>query len=366
MISAIFLVTALVSVYSVSSLSANDRFAEWLKIFEIKIENNDHREHVFLNWLENDKHIDLVNSQNKTYVLEHNQFSGMNNDEFSTYLGYSNSLFSRRDDIGNKIDEVKCLTQCIKDYDKTHKLQTVSCVKECLDENTPVSLASTINWVEKGGVTPVKDQGQCGSCWSFSTTGALEGAYYVAYGELKSFSEQQLVSCDNRRNGGKDMGCNGGLMDNAFEWIEKNGGLCLEEDYPYTSGTTRSAGTCETTCDIVTDSVIKSYVDVKASSDSDMMTALNQQPVSIAIQADQKDFQLYKSGVFTGSCGTKLDHGVLVVGYGSEDGTDYYLVKNSWGTTWGDEGYIKLGRGDEYNNGNGQCGMLMQGSYPIV
>ena len=122
------------------SLSANDRFAELLLIFEIKIENNDHREHVFLNWLENDKHIDLVNSQNKTYVLEHNQFSGMNNDEFSTYLGYSNSLFSRRDDIGNKIDEVKCLTQCIKDYDKTHKLQTVSCVKDCLDENTPVSL----------------------------------------------------------------------------------------------------------------------------------------------------------------------------------------------------------------------------------
>ena len=183
---------------------------------------------------------------------------------------------------------------------------------------------------------------------------------------MKSFSEQQLVSCDNRRNGGKDMGCNGGLMDNAFEWIEKNGGLCLEEDYPYTSGTTRSAGTCETTCDIVTDSVIKSYVDVITSSDSDMMTALNQQPVSIAIHTDQKDFQLYKSGVFTGSCGTKLDHGVLVVGYGSEDGTDYYLVKNSWGTTWGDEGYIKLGRGDEYNNGNGQCGMLMQGSYPIV
>ena len=95
-----------------------------------------------------------------------------------------------------------------------------------------------------------------------------------------------------------------------------------------------------------------------------MMTALSKQPVSIAIQADQKDFQLYKSGVFTGACGTQLDHGVLTVGYGSEDGGDYYLVKNSWSETWGDGGYIKLGRGKQYNNGDGQCGMLLQASYP--
>ena len=175
-----------------------------------------------------------------------------------------------------------------------------------------------------------------------------------------------MVSCDNFQNGGKDHGCNGGLMDNAFNWISKNGGLCTEAEYPYTSGDTRNAGTCETTCSIVTDSDIKSYVDVKPNSDDAMMSALNQQPVSIAIQADQKDFQLYKSGVFTGSCGTQLDHGVLVVGYGTSEGEDYYLVKNSWGTTWGDKGYIKLGRGDEYNNGHGQCGMLMQGSYPVL
>lgn len=366
MVSAIFFVTAVVLGCSVYSHPVNDKFSEWLKQFEIKIENDAHREHIFINWLENDKYIETINSQNKTYSLDHNQFSGMNDEEFSSYLGYSNSFSTRRENIKNRIDEVKCLTQCVRDYDKTHKLETISCVKECLDEHKEVSLATSVNWVENGGVTPVKNQGQCGSCWSFSTTGALEGAYYVAYGKLESFSEQQLVSCDNRKNGGKDMGCNGGLMDNAFNWIEKNGGLCLENEYPYESGTTKSPGTCETTCSVVNDSDIQSYVDVEANSDDDMMAALNKQPVSIAIQADQKDFQLYKSGVFTGSCGTKLDHGVLVVGYGSDSDGDYYLVKNSWGTTWGDDGYIKLGRGSEYNNGAGQCGMLMQGSYPIV
>ena len=97
-----------------------------------------------------------------------------------------------------------------------------------------------------------------------------------------------------------------------------------------------------------------------------MMTAISKQPVSIAIEADQREFQLYKSGVFTGVCGTKLDHGVLVVGYGSENGNDYYLVKNSWAESWGDAGYIKLGRGPNYNNGDGQCGILLQGSYPVL
>jgi cathepsin L len=155
-------------------------------------------------------------------------------------------------------------------------------------------------------------------------------------------------------------------MDSAFAWIEKNDGLCTEASYPYTSGTTKTAGSCTTSCSVVGGSDVMSFVDVDASSDDAMMAALAQQPVSIAIEADQKDFQLYSSGVFTGGCGTKLDHGVLAVGYGSLDGQDYYLVKNSWGETWGSSGYIMLGRGDEFNQGNGQCGMLMQASYPVV
>ena len=345
------------------------RFEEWLQKFSVHVSDDAHREHLFSNWLENDKYITEMNGRNLSYTLGHNHFSGMNDEEFSKYINLNNGYLGKidREKIKHTIDEVKCLNECVKNYNSEHKLDALSCVKECLSQDTILtSTPSSINWVEKGAVTPVKDQGQCGSCWSFSTTGALEGAYYIAHGKLLSFSEQQLVSCDNLRNGGRDHGCNGGLMDNAFSWIQKNDGLCLEEDYPYTSGTTKSAGNCETTCSVVSDSDIQSYHDVDANSDSAMMSALSQQPVSIAIQADQKDFQLYQSGVFTGSCGTQLDHGVLAVGYGSENGEDYYLIKNSWSEEWGDGGYIKLGRGSQYNNGAGQCGMLMQASYPTV
>jgi C1A family cysteine protease len=220
--------------------------------------------------------------------------------------------------------------------------------------------ATEIDWTTKGAVTKVKNQGQCGSCWSFSTTGSLEGAYFNKNGKLDSFSEQQLVSCDT-----VDAGCNGGLMDNAFKWIEKNGGLCTEGSYPYTSGT-GVRGTCKKTCSSVSGSAPKSYKDV-AESDTAMMSALNIGPVSVAIEADKSVFQLYKSGVLKSkTCGTRLDHGVLAVGYGTESGTDYYKVKNSWGASWGASGYILMERGTAAGRA-GMCGILSgPPSYPIL
>jgi C1A family cysteine protease len=227
------------------------------------------------------------------------------------------------------------------------------------------------DWTEHGAVTPVKDQGQCGSCWAFSTTGSTEGAVFVSGKPLPSLSEQQLVDCDFIRAGGPSLGCNGGDMKSAMEWIGKNNGLCTESAYPYVSGDTKTNGPCQKTCSIVSGSDISTTVSVSANSDNAMMTALAQQPVSVAIEADQSSLQLYKSGVFTGTCGTNLDHGVLLIGYGTMNGLDYYIMKNSWDVTWGSQGFMYMARGLDssgkpYNGGKGQCGLLMQGVYPVL
>jgi KDEL-tailed cysteine endopeptidase len=231
------------------------------------------------------------------------------------------------------------------------------------DENTEFrykmfsehSNATEVNWVEAGAVTPVKDQGQCGSCWSFSTTGALEGAHQIATGDLVSLSEEQFVQCDKPLN----HGCNGGSMALAFKY-SKNNAVETEDDYPYTSGS-GTRGTCsyDRSRGVVS---ATSFSMVTPGSPDQLKAALNKGPVSIAIQADQRVFQQYTSGVLTEGCGTQLDHGVLAVGYGVLDGTEYFLVKNSWGPTWGDQGYIRLGVQD----GDGVCGIQMQPVQPSV
>jgi C1A family cysteine protease len=325
----ILLVCVIGAVVSQSEQPYRTLFEEWATKFRVVFKNDAHRIHMFSSWIDNHLFIKKTNSLNLSYELGHNQFSGMNHTEYLQWV--------RGGVLANA------------------------------GATVPAALVpASVDWTKQNAVTPVKDQGQCGSCWSFSTTGALEGAFSIKNHKLVSFSEQQLVDCDTFGNGGKDHGCNGGLMDNAFNWISKNNGLCTEADYPYVSGTTKTAGTCDKRCTNVVGSDIVKFVDVQKSSDSAMMTALAQQPVSVAIEADQREFQLYKSGVFTGSCGTNLDHGVLAVGYGTEASKDYYIIKNSWSSTWGENGYIRLGRGANYNGGQGQCGVLLEASYPVV
>jgi len=273
----------------------------------------------------NDIIINEHNAKGLSYWLGHNEFSDMTWEEFkSKYVGNANMNPTLNRE---------------RNFDMSLINATVA--------------AGSLDWSTKGAVTPVKNQAQCGSCWAFSTTGSLEGAFQIAGNPLTSLSEQDLVSCDNSAHGGTDQGCNGGLMDNAFKWIEKNG-ICTEPGYPYTSGS-GSSGTCKTTCAKAV--TLTGFTDVP--NEGAMLAALAKGPVSVAIEADKSAFQLYKGGVLdNAACGKKLDHGVLAMGYGTDSGKDYYKVKNSWGASWGESGYIRMVQGKD------QCGIGDSASYP--
>lgn len=225
-----------------------------------------------------------------------------------------------------------------------------------------MTVPEDLDWRKHDVVTPVKNQEQCGSCWAFSTTGALEGAHARAAGELVSLSEQQLVDCSSNYG---NNGCNGGLMDNAFEYVLKNGGVDTEESYPYHAHEER--------CHFKTKSIgstCSGFVDVAQGDEKALKEAVaTVGPVSIAIDVTEDKFMLYKDGVFVDqTCSNEpdsLNHGVLIVGYGvaEENGksADYWIVKNSWSTKWGEDGYIRMAR----NNKN-MCGVATSASYPLV
>ncbi|XP_048749306.1 procathepsin L-like [Ostrea edulis] len=217
-------------------------------------------------------------------------------------------------------------------------------------------LPTSVDWRPKGYVTEVKNQGQCGSCWAFSTTGSLEGQHFKATNKLVSLSEQNLVDC-SKAEGNK--GCQGGLMDKGFKYIEKNKGIDTEESYPYHA----KNGKCHFKASDV-GATETSHKDIKSGSEDDLQQAVATiGPISVGIDASHSSFQLYRRGVYSERrCSSKkLDHGVLVVGYGTDGGKDFWLVKNSWGKSWGMEGYIEMSRNKE-----NQCGIATQACYPVV
>lgn len=315
--------------YSPDDLSSEESlhglFASWMSKHQKIYNSIEERLLRFEAFKDNLKHIDERNKQVSSYWLGLNEFADLSHQEFKNkYLGLK--VAQRR------------MSESSEDF--TYADVT--------------SLPKSVDWRKKGAVTPVKNQGACGSCWAFSTVAAVEGINQIVTGNLTSLSEQELIDCDDSNNG-----CNGGLMDNAFRFIVDNNGLHKEDDYPYIM----EEGSCEAKkgeMDVVT---IDGHRDVPQNDEASLLKALAHQPVSVGIDASGRDFQFYSGGVFDGPCETSLDHGVTAVGYGSAKGSDYIIVKNSWGEKWGERGYIRMKRNTRHPQG--LCGINKMASYPI-
>jgi len=282
-------------------------------------------------WEENLKRVALHNLEaamgKHTYTLAMNEFADLSGEEFAKII----------------------LGSCV--IPKRNSTGAATFLKSPF-----IQVPTAVDWRDKNLVTPIKDQKQCGSCWAFSTTGSLEGQHSKKTGKLVSLSEQQLVDCSGKFG---NFGCMGGLMDNAFRYIKANGGIDTEASYPYEA----RDGHCRfKPADI--GATVAGYTDVPEGDEAALTQAIAAVgPISVAIDASHFSFQLYHTGVYYEKrcSSTRLDHGVLAVGYGTEDGQDFYWVKNSWGVSWGQKGYIKMARGRQNN-----CGIATQASYPLV
>jgi cathepsin L len=228
---------------------------------------------------------------------------------------------------------------------------------KALAQNDADAVPDSVDWRTKGVVGPVENEGQCGSCWAFVTAESIASACAIKDGKLVLLSVQQIIDCSESYG---NEGCNGGLPDQAFQYVIANKGLDTWASYPYTAET---GDTCEFNPANIGSCNVTSYVDVPSGSETDLVQAIVIEPIATAIDASQTSFQFYTSGIYyePACSSSQLDHGVLIIGYGTQSGQDYYLVQNMWGTSWGMNGYILMSRNRDNN-----CGIATSASYPIV
>ncbi|KAE9586739.1 putative actinidain [Lupinus albus] len=318
------------TIFSLASPSHNtyNLFETWCKQHNKTYSSEQEKQYKFKVFEDNYAFVTQHNNRvgNSSYTLSLNAFADLTHHEFKT-------------------SRIRGLSPRLFRFNHSHNQQS---------DNRVLHLPSEFDWRNNGAVTPVKDQGSCGACWSFSATGAIEGINKIVTGSLVSLSEQELVDCDRDYN----SGCEGGIMEYAYQFVIDNHGIDTEKDYPYQAHD-RTCSKDKLKRHVVT---IDGYTDVPSGDEKKLLKAVASQPVSVGICGSDRAFQLYSRGIFTGPCSTSLDHAVLIVGYGSENGVDYWIAKNSWGTSWGMNGYIHMVRNS--GNSEGLCGINTLASYP--
>ncbi|KAE9604609.1 hypothetical protein Lal_00011067 [Lupinus albus] len=329
----IFCVCVILCLYSYSAMSQTINESsvakiheQWMIQYERSYANDIEKEKRLKIFKENLEYIEKFNNNaNKSYELGLNQFSDLTMDEFiASYTGHNKDVnISRQTSFSSKVVP--------------------------LEEIKPIP--GSIDWRQKGAVTKVKNQGSCGCCWAFSSIAAVEGFTKIKNGNLLSLSAQELVDCTSK-------GCSGASVIKGYKYIIEHHGIADENSYPYTE----TAGTCQT--DKKPTSPISDFIIVPPNDEEQLLRAVSRQPVATSISI-YGDFKYYKEGIYTGgSYGTDLTHSVTIVGYGtSQEGIQYWLVKNSWGEQWGEGGYMRLQRG--IDDKRGLCGLAMWPAYPI-